>query len=92
MTPRDWFILVLRGFGIWQLVDVVEYAGITYSIYAGTYRPRDMSWQFYFLATGMHFLLAVWLLYFAPATSRLFYPADHQRTSRSDSKNTPTDT
>jgi hypothetical protein len=78
MTPRDWFTLVLRGFGVWQAIDVIEYAGLTYTVHAGTYRPRELSFEFYLLSTGVHFLLAVLLLYLAPAIARLFYPSDRQ--------------
>ena len=75
MTPRQIFILILRGLGAWQLIDTIEFIGVTYSVHAGTYHPRDSSFEFYLLATGIHFLLAVWLLWFAPATADLFYKA-----------------
>ena len=79
MTPRGWFILVLRGLGVWQAIDVVEYAATTYSAYIGIFHPRETSLQFYLLTVGIHLFLAVWLLYFAPATARVFYPDDRPR-------------
>jgi hypothetical protein len=78
MTPLNCFILVLRGFGVWQAIDVIEDAAVAYALHAGTYRPRELSFEFYLLSTGVHFLLAVLLLYFAPAMARLFYPSDRQ--------------
>ena len=75
MTPRQVFILILRGLGAWQLIDTIEYIGVTYGVHAGTYRLRDSSFEFCLLATGIHFLLAVWLLWFAPLTADLFYKA-----------------
>ncbi len=86
MTSRQVFILILRGLGAWQLIDTIEFIGVTYSVYAGTYRPRDGTFEFYLLATGIHFLIAIWLLWFAPATANLFYKTSSDRASDHDSE------
>lgn len=74
MNPRDYFTLGLRLFGVWQLIDTVEFFFTTFTIVTDLYHPTTASPGYWMLATFVHFFLAVWLLKFAPATARFFYP------------------
>jgi len=74
MTPRVWFILGLRLFGVWQLIYAVTDAFTTFTIIQRFYQPGTGGAGFYMSLTFMHFFLALWLLKFAPQTARFFYP------------------
>jgi hypothetical protein len=89
MNARQYFILGLRLLGVWQLIDAIDFFFTTMSVSAQLYRPTISSLGFYILATFVHFSLAVWLLKFAPATARFFYP---ERRSSEDDDNQPPST
>jgi hypothetical protein len=84
MNPRDWFTLGLRLFGIYQLIDTIEYFFTSLSISAGVYGTSHGSASWYMLVTFVHFFLSVWLLKFAPQTARFFYPDTSVRKDSSD--------
>ena|ERR1700720_3566879 len=93
MTPRNGFILGLRLFGIWQLTYTIWDAFTAFTIIKGFYRPGTGSAKQYIVMTFMHFLLAAWLLKFAPQTARVFYPEPPRDEDISDEKpsgSTPT--
>ena len=74
MNPRDYFTLGLRLFGIWQLIDAVEFFFTAFSVVTDLYHTTTAAPGYWMLAIFVHFFLAVWLLKFAPATARFFYP------------------
>jgi hypothetical protein len=74
MTPRDWFTVGLRLFGIWQLIYAIVDACTTFAIMQAYYRAQNTSsGKWYALMTVVHFVLALWLLKSAPQTARFFY-------------------
>ena len=73
-TPREWFTLFLRVFGIWELSSAADEFVSVFNINAGFWHPQYSLIQSY----GMHglcaFLIGVGLLRGASAFARLFYP------------------
>ena len=84
MNSKDWFTLGLRLFGVYQLIETIEYLFTSFSISAGLYGTSHGSASWYMLVTFVHFCLSVWLLKFAPQTARFFYPDSHGRKDSSD--------
>ena len=84
MSSRDWLTLVLRAFGVWQLIETVEYLATAFCVTAHFYKSTSASFDFYMVATFVHFFLAVWLLKFAPSTARFFYPDEASSDSSAD--------
>jgi hypothetical protein len=75
MTAKGWFILILRGFGVWQFTFAVEYFASALCVHAGFYRTNTGSFEFYLVAALVHLVSSLVLLVFAPAIARIFYPA-----------------
>ncbi len=77
MTPRDWFILGLRLFGVWEFLYGLSDALTTFSIVLHFLRPTTAGPDYYMSLTFMHFIAAFYLLKFAPQTAAFFYsPAE----------------
>ena len=75
MTPRDWFILGLRLFGVWELLYGLSDAVTTSLIVLHLFRPSATGGADYYMSlTFMHLIAAFYLLKFAPQTASFFYP------------------
>lgn len=75
MTPRDWFALLLRAFGVWELLNACDQAVTILNINAGIWKPIRTEMGAYVTHALMTFLIGIWLLKSAPTIARLFYPA-----------------
>lgn len=75
MTPRNWFILGLRLFGVWELLYGLADAVTTFSIVLHMFRSGVAGADYYMSMTFMHFIAAFYLLKFAPQTAAFFYPS-----------------
>ncbi|MEA3188674.1 MAG: hypothetical protein QOD99_2504 [Chthoniobacter sp.] len=74
MTPRDWFTLVLRYFGITEALAGLNDAIGVFAVHA-QWQSLLHSQPTNYVAYGIvHVLLAVWLLFMAPQIARFFYP------------------
>ena len=74
MTPLDWFTLVLRAFGVWELINACEDIVTVLNIHAGIYKPMSTGIGTYITHGMLRFLIGIWLLKAAPTFARLFYP------------------
>jgi hypothetical protein len=81
MTPRQIFILILRVFGVWQLADTIEHVFSSICMAAGYYKLPFTTVGSSLLMALAHFILAIWLLGFAPPTASIFYRDEPKRTS-----------
>ncbi len=90
MTPRQIFILILRAIGIWQFINTIEGVFTSVSIAEGYYKVSFISVQWSWLSTLGHFIVAVWLLGFAPLTASLFYSNEPKKAPDDPPSDTPT--
>jgi uncharacterized membrane protein len=86
MTPRDWFILGLRLFGVWQLLYGLSDAVYSFSIILRFYRPTSSGVDFEMSLTFMHFIAAFYLLKFATQTADFFYPGTNSANQESEAR------
>jgi hypothetical protein len=78
MTRRDWFVLALRSFGVWELLlmfnDVVSIINVT----AQFTRLEHNSLGTFFVHAFGSLLVSMWLLKFAPSIAAFFDHGQHQ--------------
>jgi len=84
MTPRDWFTIILRAFGVWELLNTCDQAITVLNINAGIWKPLHTEMGSYVTHALETFLIGIWLLKGAPAISQLFYPAKPAKTNDSN--------
>jgi hypothetical protein len=74
MTPRDWFTLILRVLGVWELIATADEVVTILNINAGLWHPARTEIQSYIAHGIATFLIGIWLLKGAPTIARIFYP------------------
>jgi hypothetical protein len=74
MTPHEWFTLVLRAFGVWELILTCDQVAAILTISTGAWKPRNAEIGAY-ISHGLEaFFIGIGLLIAAPIFAGFFYP------------------
>jgi hypothetical protein len=90
MSPRDWFQLALRIFGIYEVIVTVDTAVSAFNYAARLYRPDRTSIDGVITHLLASFLLAAWLLKAAPSIAAFFYPDPPQQSPQPNQSSSTT--
>jgi hypothetical protein len=74
MTPRDWFALIIRAFGIWQALVAIDTAVGIFNLYAHLAHLERTQPGAYINHLIVNVFLATFFLLAAPRISAAFYP------------------
>ena len=75
MTHRLWFSFALRVLGIWELLQAADHVVTVLHAKLGLFEPAYTHPPSYFMHGVADLLLALVLLYLAPAIAVHFYPS-----------------
>lgn len=73
MTPRSWFTLALRLFGVWAAIDGIDEIITVLNFKAGFFQPGYTQVWAYALKAAGKILVAYCLLVGAPMIAAFFY-------------------
>lgn len=74
MTSKELFVTGVRLFGVWQLLQVVEYAVGAFNHVVGFYAERNTAVESYYTIGSAHLVVGLYLLAGAPQVVSFFYP------------------
>ena len=75
MTPRDWFALIIRAFGVWQALVAIDTAVGIFNLYAQLAHLERTQPGAYINHFIVNVFLATLFLLAAPRISAAFYPS-----------------
>ena len=78
MTPRLWFSVALRAFGVWEVIDALYHFTTVVTIKTGLYTPVASQPASFLLHGIVKLAIALVLLKGAPLIAAYFYPRDTQ--------------
>lgn len=81
MKPRDWFILILRGFGIYEFTSFLHQVISIFNVVLHFARLERTQLEAYIGHAVLSFALSLWLLKSAPNIANFFY---HDSTDQRD--------
>lgn len=74
MASKELFVTGVRLLGVWQLLQVIDYAVAAFDLTVGFYVERNLSVQSYYTHGSTHLVVGLYLLGGAPHIVRFFYP------------------
>jgi len=84
MTPRSWFTLALRLFGVWAAIDGIDEIVTVLNIKAGFFQPGYTQLSAYALHGAGKMLVAFCLLVGAPMIAAFFYGGGAEKPATGD--------
>jgi hypothetical protein len=89
MTPRDWFLVGVRLFGVWWILQGITEVYDLIIILAKLYTPQATAPVVYLVHAVIYFVVGWYLLHGAPSLTRpAFPPSDDQLGEQDKRSNT----
>ena len=73
MTSREYFVVGIRLFGVWEMLRAVDYALECFDMHLGFFRSRDMAVEATYTHWLSYLLIGLILLGFAPRIASIFH-------------------